>query len=73
MSDPVRIEVTVEWNNGRGMDSDIVEVARAKWEAMTPKKRQQHAEEHAKEHLENVISYGYTILGADAGSDEEQA
>lgn len=61
MSDVVRVEVIVEHDLAETI-TDIVEIDRDKWDAMTPKERDEWCVEEAEEVRRNVCSTGYQVL-----------
>jgi hypothetical protein len=68
---PVRVELHAEWNGGDS--TEVYEYDRAEWEAMTPAERRSMLESDAMDHMSSSgASCGYSILGDDAGSDEDQ-
>lgn len=70
MTDPVKVELHVEWPGGSA--DDIAEFTREEWTAMTPAQRAQACSDEAIELASNSnITFGYEITGDDAGSDQE--
>lgn len=68
MSDVVRVEVIVEHDLAETI-TDIVEIDRDKWDAMTPKERDEWCVEEAEEVRRNVCSTAYD---AHPGADERR-
>ena len=68
-SEPVKVQMNVEWPGGS--ESDVLEIERSKWDAMTIKERVKFIEEAASEHAYNHVGWGWYIAdpvdGAAAG------
>ena len=69
---PVMISINVEFPGGS--ESDVHEVDRDEWDAMTPAERKKLAEEVASDHAANYVGWGWNIDDpADYAATDEQA
>lgn len=61
MTNVVRVEVNVE-HDGAETYTEIVEIDRVEWDAMTPKQREEWCVEEAEQVRSNLCGCGYTVL-----------
>lgn len=69
---PVRVEMSAEWNGGDA--TEVVEYDRDTWDAMSVDQRRDMLDQEAADFMSNSgASYGYSVLGDDAGDIEKPA
>lgn len=61
MGKTVRVEISVE-HEAADTITEVIEIDRAEWDAMTPKEREEWCVEEAEQLRANVCASGFTVL-----------